>query len=93
LPPYGRHASPERERGDLAVFTLRSPGLRLGASLFLLVTSLNSAGCVLTYGLTRPVGVIDDDAIDAIFKKLKQDKFRTRSVVHGIVDSPLFLTK
>jgi len=48
---------------------------------------------MLTYGLTRPVGVIDDDAIDAIFKKLKQDKFRIRSVVHGIVDSPLFLTK
>ena len=48
---------------------------------------------MLTYGLTRPVGVIDDDAIDVIFKKLKQDKFRIRSVVHGIVDSPLFLTK
>jgi hypothetical protein len=48
---------------------------------------------MLTYALTRPVGVIDDEAIDAIFKKLKQDKFRIRSVVHGIVDSPLFLTK
>jgi len=48
---------------------------------------------MLTYALTRPVGVIDEDAIDEVFKKLKKDGFRIRSVIHGIVDSPLFLTK
>jgi hypothetical protein len=47
----------------------------------------------LTYALTRPVGVIDADAVDEIYKQLENDEFRVHSVIHAIVGSRLFLTK
>ena len=47
----------------------------------------------LTYALTRPVGVIDADAVDEIYKQLEKDEFRVHSVIHAIVGSRLFLTK
>jgi len=47
----------------------------------------------LTYALTRPVGVMDEDAVDEIYKQLENDDFRIHSVVHAIVGSRLFLTK
>ena len=47
----------------------------------------------LTYALTRPVGVIDADAVDEIYKQLENDEFRVHSVIHAIAGSRLFLTK
>jgi len=47
----------------------------------------------LTYALTRPVGVIDADAVDEIYKQLENDEFRVHSVIHAIVGSRVFLTK
>jgi hypothetical protein len=47
----------------------------------------------LTYALTRPVGVIDADAVDEIYMQLENDEFRVHSVIHAIVGSRLFLTK
>lgn len=47
----------------------------------------------LTYALTRPVGVIDADAVDEIYKQLENDEFRVHSVIHAITQSRLFLTK
>ena len=47
----------------------------------------------LTYALTRPVGVIDADAVDEIYKQLEYEEFRVHSVIHAIVGSRLFLTR
>ena len=47
----------------------------------------------LTYALTRPVGVIDADAVDEIYKQLENDEFRIHSVIHAITQSRGFLTK
>lgn len=47
----------------------------------------------LTYALTRPVGVIDADAVDEIYKQLENDGFRVHSVIHAITGARLFLTK
>jgi hypothetical protein len=47
----------------------------------------------LTYALTRPVGVIDADVVDEIFKQVENDEFRVHSVIHAIAGSRLFLTK
>jgi|GEM_PF-2713072 len=47
----------------------------------------------LTYALTRPVGVIDAEAVDEIYKQLENDEFRIHSVIHAIAGSRLFLTK
>lgn len=47
----------------------------------------------LTYALTRPVGVIDRETLDEIYQQLKTGDFRIQSVIHGITQSRLFLTK
>ena len=51
------------------------------------------AHTMLTYALTRPVGVIDRETLDEIYQQLKAGDFRIQSVIHGITQSRLFLTK
>ena len=51
------------------------------------------AHTMLTYALTRPVGVIDRETLDEIDQQLKAGDFRIQSVIHGITQSRLFLTK
>jgi len=51
------------------------------------------AHTMLTYALTRPVGVIDRETLDEIDQQLKTGDFRIQSVIHGITQSRLFLTK
>ena len=48
---------------------------------------------MLTYALTRPVGVIDRETLDEIYQQLKTEDFRIQSIIHGITQSRLFLTK
>ena len=48
---------------------------------------------MLTYALTRPVGVIDADTVDDIYAQLEKDEFHFHSVIHAIAESRLFLTK
>ena len=48
---------------------------------------------MLTYALTRPVGVIDRATVEDIYRQLERDDFRIQTVVHAIVNSDLFLTK
>jgi hypothetical protein len=51
------------------------------------------AGNLVTYGTGAGIQFADRDAIDAIVKQAKADGSGLRSLVHAVVQSPLFLSK
>jgi hypothetical protein len=51
------------------------------------------AGNLMTYGSGAGIQFADRDAIDAIVKQSKADGAGLRSLVHAVVQSPLFLSK
>ena len=51
------------------------------------------AGNLITYGTGAGIQFADRDAIDAICKQAKADGSGLRSLVHAVVQSPLFLSK
>jgi len=51
------------------------------------------AGNMVTYGTGAGIQFADRDAIDAIAKQVKADGSGLRSLVHAVVQSPLFLSK
>ena len=51
------------------------------------------ASNLVTYGTGAGIQFADRDAIDAITKQAKADGAGLRSLVHAVVQSPLFLSK
>ena len=48
---------------------------------------------LVVYSTGAPVGFSDRDEVDAILEKTKESEYGVRSIIHSIVQSPLFLRK
>jgi hypothetical protein len=48
---------------------------------------------LVVYSTGAPVGFADRDEVDAILEKTKKSEYGVRSIIHSIVQSPLFLRK
>jgi len=48
---------------------------------------------LVVYSTGAPVGFSDRDEVDAILEKTKESEYGVRSIIHAIVQSPLFLRK
>ena len=48
---------------------------------------------IVSYGLGRSIEFSDKLEIDQMVESLKQDGYRTKTLIHSLVQSPLFATK
>lgn len=53
----------------------------------------NLAQQLLVYATGAPIGIADRDEVEAILKKVENKDYGVRSMIHAIVESPLFLNK
>jgi hypothetical protein len=57
------------------------------------VIARNLVEQLVVYATGAPVGFADRKEVDAILEKTKGSEYGVRSIIHAIVQSPLFLKK